>query len=93
MGAIKICYPTVYKLTSYLSFSAARINQHPVAIVRPVSQTVHLPNSVAILDGLSSTDDVKVVGYKWELERGPISFHFEPQTPDTLELKGIEIYI
>ena len=65
-----------------------RKNQQPVAVIRPSMQSVHLPNSVAILDGLSSSDDKKVVGYKWELERGPISYHFEPNTKETLELKG-----
>jgi len=80
---------TFYRILLTLYFhSAVHVNQHPVAIIRPTSQTVHLPNSVAILDGLSSSDDKKIVTYKWELERGPISFHFEPKLLDTLELKG-----
>ena len=68
-----------------------RVNQPPVAIIRPATQKIHLPNSVAILDGLSSTDDSKIASYKWELMKGPISYQFEPKTLDTVEIKGIRI--
>ena len=65
------------------------MNQPPVAVIVPTSQTVHLPNSVAILDGGTSTDDSKIVSYKWELEKGPISYKFEPKSQTNLELTGI----
>jgi len=66
------------------------LNQPPVAVIRPSFQSVRLPNNVAILDGLSSTDDTKVISFKWELEKGPISYKFDPnKTSDTLDLKGM----
>ena len=60
-----------------------------MAIIRPTSQTVHLPNNVSILDGSSSTDDTKIVSYQWDLEKGPISYRkFSPSNSETLQLKG-----
>nr|CAG4642290.1 EOG090X00QS [Evadne anonyx] len=68
------------------------LNKPPVAIIRPTSQTVHLPNNVSILDGSSSTDDTKIVSYQWELEKGPISYQkFSPSTSETLQLKDLEL--
>jgi len=67
------------------------LNKPPVAIIRPTSQTVHLPNNVSILDGSSSTDDTKIVSYQWELEKGPISYQkFSPSSSETLQLKDLE---
>nr|CAG4643003.1 EOG090X00QS [Ilyocryptus agilis] len=76
-------------LANLTVLSPVHLNRPPVAIIRPSSQTVHLPNNAAILDGLSSTDDAKIVSYKWELEVGPISYQFEPKSLDTLELKDL----
>ncbi|XP_046464140.1 dyslexia-associated protein KIAA0319-like protein [Daphnia pulex] len=66
-----------------------RVNEPPVAVIVPSSQTVHLPNNVAILDGRTSTDDTKIVSYKWNLEKGPISYQFEPKSQITLELNDL----
>ncbi|XP_041361806.1 dyslexia-associated protein KIAA0319-like protein [Gigantopelta aegis] len=49
----------------------ARKNKKPVAITKPKSQVIHLPNS-AIIDGSDSTDDDKIVKYHWEEESGPL---------------------
>ncbi|CAE1251480.1 Dyslexia-associated protein KIAA0319-like protein,Dyslexia-associated protein KIAA0319 [Acanthosepion pharaonis] len=49
-----------------------RTNKPPVAIIKPTSLKVKLPKS-AILDGSESTDDVKIVKYKWEEISGPIN--------------------
>lgn len=76
----------VYRLLIYV---ALRVNEPPVAVIVPSSQTVHLPNNVAILDGRTSTDDTKIVSYKWNLEKGPISYQFEPKSQITLELNGM----
>ena len=70
-------------------YVALRVNEPPVAVIVPSSQTVHLPNNVAILDGRTSTDDTKIVSYKWNLEKGPISYQFEPKSQITLELNGV----
>ena len=59
-----------------------------MAAIEQSSKTVHLPISSAILDGRASTDDEKIVSYKWELEKGPINYQFEPKYQMTLELKG-----
>ncbi|CAL1530068.1 unnamed protein product [Lymnaea stagnalis] len=48
-----------------------RENKPPVAIIVPASQEVYLPNS-AILDGSGSTDDEKIVTFKWEEVSGPL---------------------
>lgn len=77
----------VYRLLTYV-YVALRVNEPPVAVIVPSSQTVHLPNNVAILDGRTSTDDTKIVSYKWNLEKGPISYQFEPKSQITLELNG-----
>ncbi|GAB1606635.1 dyslexia-associated protein KIAA0319-like protein [Argonauta hians] len=49
-----------------------RINKHPVAIIKPTFLQIKTSTS-AILDGSDSTDDVKVVKYKWEEVSGPIN--------------------
>lgn len=62
-----------------------RINQPPIAIVSPPSQIVKLPNTGAVLDGSSSTDDDRVIGYHWELQQGPIGY--QPNLIDTPTLQ------
>ncbi|XP_078665595.1 dyslexia-associated protein KIAA0319-like protein isoform X1 [Branchiostoma floridae x Branchiostoma belcheri] len=49
-----------------------RVNTPPVAIVQPKQQEVTLPNTAAILDGSSSTDDDAIVSYHWEEVKGPL---------------------
>lgn len=48
-----------------------RQNQPPVAIIKPTNLQVKLPNS-AILDGSDSTDDEKIISYRWEEVSGPL---------------------
>lgn len=71
--------------------AALRVNKPPVAVIVPSSQTVHLPNNLAIFDGGTSSDDTKIVSYKWNLEKGPINYQFEPKSQTTLELMGMRI--
>lgn len=66
-----------------------RVNKPPVAVIVPSSQTVHLPNNLAIFDGGTSSDDTKIVSYKWNLEKGPINYQFEPKSQTTLELMDL----
>ncbi|XP_034947675.1 dyslexia-associated protein KIAA0319 [Chelonus insularis] len=62
-----------------------RINKPPIAIITPASQIVKLPNTGAVLDGSSSTDDDQVISYHWELQQGPIGY--QPNLVDTPTLQ------
>ncbi|XP_008555762.1 dyslexia-associated protein KIAA0319-like protein [Microplitis demolitor] len=62
-----------------------RINKPPIAIISPSSQIVKLPNTGAVLDGSSSTDDDSVISYHWELQQGPIGY--QPNLVDTPTLQ------
>ncbi|XP_057326947.1 dyslexia-associated protein KIAA0319-like protein [Microplitis mediator] len=62
-----------------------RINKPPIAIISPSSQIVKLPNTGAVLDGSSSTDDDNVISYHWELQQGPIGY--QPNLVDTPTLQ------
>lgn len=62
-----------------------RMNKPPIAIISPASQVVKLPNTGAVLDGSSSTDDDRVVSYHWELQQGPIGY--QPNLVDTPTLQ------
>ena len=64
------------------------MNVPPVAIIRPSSQVIHLPNNVSVFDGSQSTDDSKIVAYNWNMEKGPINYKFEPINLETIMLKG-----
>ena len=70
-----------------------RANKPPVAIVQPVAQTVQLPNKETVLDGSSSTDDDRIVDYKWEPMTLPIGFKspfgLELNNTPTLQLKNL----
>lgn len=50
----------------------SRINQPPQIVITPANQTIKLPNTVAVLDASSSTDDDGIVSWHWELQQGPI---------------------
>nr|CAD7608531.1 unnamed protein product [Timema genevievae] len=62
-----------------------RINQIPVAIISPSSQTVKLPNTGAVLDGSTSRDDDSIIGWHWELQQGPLGY--QPHLVDTPTLQ------
>lgn len=51
--------------------TAARLNENPVAVVKPLQQEVQLPNDV-VIEGSGSTDDDKIVTYHWEPATGPL---------------------
>ncbi|XP_029427872.1 dyslexia-associated protein KIAA0319-like protein homolog [Rhinatrema bivittatum] len=49
-----------------------RVNQPPVAIVSPRYQEISLPTTSTVIDGSQSTDDDKIVSYRWEELKGPL---------------------
>jgi len=67
------------------------INTPPVAVISPSSQTVKLPNTGAVLDGSSSSDDDKIVSWHWELQQGPLGYQPHLQDTSTLQLENLVI--
>ncbi|CAG7680973.1 unnamed protein product [Allacma fusca] len=59
-------------------FPENRTNLAPLAKISPAEQTVQLPTASVVLDAVGSTDDQKIVSYKWELQKGPIEYTFNP---------------
>ncbi|XP_067912973.1 dyslexia-associated protein KIAA0319-like isoform X2 [Heterodontus francisci] len=51
---------------------APRFNQPPVAIASPRVQEVSLPTTSTFIDGSQSTDDDRIVSYRWEEVKGPL---------------------
>ncbi|XP_054266272.1 dyslexia-associated protein KIAA0319-like [Macrosteles quadrilineatus] len=68
-----------------------RINKPPVAIVKPASKTVKLPNTGAVLDGSSSYDDAAIIAWHWELQKGPLGYQPTLQDSPTLVLNNLNI--
>lgn len=54
----------------------SRINSPPQIVISPANQTVKLPNTGAVLDASSSTDDDGIISYHWELQQGPLGIYF-----------------
>jgi len=52
-------------------------NYPPMAVILPPMKTVILPKDMALFNGSTSTDDVKVVSYFWQLVSGPPGFHVD----------------
>lgn len=52
----------------------SRTNQPPQIVITPANQTIKLPNTVAVLDASSSTDDDGIASWHWELQQGPIGW-------------------
>ncbi|XP_002915857.1 dyslexia-associated protein KIAA0319 homolog isoform X2 [Ailuropoda melanoleuca] len=50
---------------------ARRVNLPPTVVVSPQMQVLTLPLTSAFIDGSQSTDDAKIVSYRWEEIRGP----------------------
>lgn len=71
--------------------TAKHINTPPVAVISPSSQTVKLPNSGAVLDGSSSSDDDKIVSWHWELQQGPLGYQPHLQDTSTLQLDNLVV--
>ncbi|CAH1180374.1 unnamed protein product [Phaedon cochleariae] len=69
--------------------AAKRVNKPPKIIITPANQTIKQPNSAAVLDASSSTDDDGIVSWQWELQQGPLGY--EPQLKDssTLQLSDL----
>ncbi|XP_041039941.1 dyslexia-associated protein KIAA0319 [Carcharodon carcharias] len=51
---------------------APRVNQPPVAIASPWVQEVSLPTTSTFIDGSQSTDDDRIINYRWEEIKGPL---------------------
>ncbi|PSN49545.1 hypothetical protein C0J52_04994 [Blattella germanica] len=66
-----------------------RINQPPVAVISPSSQTVKLPNTGAVLDGSTSKDDDRIVNWHWELQQGPLGYQPHLKDTPTLQLDNL----
>ncbi|XP_064203308.1 dyslexia-associated protein KIAA0319-like protein [Anguilla rostrata] len=49
-----------------------RVNKPPVAVVSPKYQEISLPTSSTVIDGSQSTDDDKIVAWRWEEVKGPL---------------------
>jgi hypothetical protein len=71
--------------------TAKHINTPPVAVISPSSQTVKLPNTGAVLDGSSSSDDDKIVSWHWELQQGPLGYQPHLQDTSTLQLDNLVV--
>lgn len=67
-----------------------RINQPPIAIITPPSQTVKLPNNGAVLDGSNSKDDDRIINWHWELQQGPIGYQPHLVDTPTLQLDNLQ---
>eukprot|EP00112_Aurelia_sp_Birch-Aquarium-sp1_P020995 Seg554.6 transcript_id=Seg554.6/GoldUCD/mRNA.D3Y31 product="Dyslexia-associated protein KIAA0319-like protein" protein_id=Seg554.6/GoldUCD/D3Y31 len=71
-----------------------RINHAPRAEIQPKEVSVQLPTNEAVLDGSKSSDDDKIVSYKWEETKGPISSHGKLESigahKPILQLKNLE---
>lgn len=67
----------------------SRINKPPQVIITPANQTVKLPNTGAVLDASSSTDDDGIVSWHWELQQGPVGYQPELQDTATLQLNDL----
>ncbi|KAK7867796.1 hypothetical protein R5R35_001209 [Gryllus longicercus] len=68
-----------------------RINQPPIAIITPPSQTVKLPNTGAVLDGSNSKDDDSIISWHWELQQGPIGYQPHLVDTPTLQLDNLQL--
>lgn len=67
----------------------SRINQPPKVVITPANQTVKLPNTGAVLDASSSTDDDRIVSWHWELQQGPLGYEPNLKETPTLQLNDL----
>lgn len=68
---------------------AKRINKPPTIIITPANQTIKLPNSAAVLDASSSTDDDGIASWHWELQQGPLGYQPQLKDSPTLQLNDL----
>jgi hypothetical protein len=55
-------------LVNVTVLTPSRINRPPEIVIIPVNQTIKLPNTGAVLDASTSTDDDGTVSFHWELQ-------------------------
>ncbi|CAB3253365.1 unnamed protein product [Arctia plantaginis] len=67
-----------------------RINTPPQVVITPQTQTVKLPNTVAVLDGSASKDDDAIISWHWDLTVGPLGYQPPLQDGPTLVLKDLK---
>ncbi|ENN76928.1 hypothetical protein D910_07061 [Dendroctonus ponderosae] len=67
----------------------ARINTPPNIIITPANQTIKQPNTAAVLDASSSTDDDGIISWHWELQQGPLGYQPELKDSSTLQLNDL----
>ncbi|KAJ0174628.1 hypothetical protein K1T71_009736 [Dendrolimus kikuchii] len=67
-----------------------RINTPPIVVITPQTQTVKLPNSVAVLDGSASKDDDAIISWHWDLTSGPIGYQPPLEDGPTLVLNDLK---
>ncbi|XP_066137669.1 dyslexia-associated protein KIAA0319-like protein [Euwallacea fornicatus] len=67
----------------------ARINTPPTIVITPANQTIKQPNSAAVLDASSSTDDDGIISWHWELQQGPLGYEPELKDSPTLQLNDL----
>ncbi|PZC78905.1 hypothetical protein B5X24_HaOG217099 [Helicoverpa armigera] len=67
-----------------------RVNTPPQVVITPQTQTVKLPNTVAVLDGSASKDDDAIISWHWDLTSGPIGYQPPLQDGPTLVLNDLK---
>ena len=75
--------------TNITVYHEQRTNALPLVVINPKVQTIKLPNKKAILDGSASSDDDKIVSWKWELVQGPIRYSPTLPTSSIVELNDL----
>ncbi|XP_032717659.1 dyslexia-associated protein KIAA0319 homolog [Lontra canadensis] len=68
---------------------ARRVNLPPTAVVSPQTQALTLPLTSAFIDGSQSTDDTKIVSYRWEEISGPSREEKTPADSPVLHLSNL----
>ncbi|XP_023029330.2 dyslexia-associated protein KIAA0319-like protein isoform X1 [Leptinotarsa decemlineata] len=83
--------PTAYGETfvNVTVLPAKRYNTPPTIIITPANQTIKQPNSAAVLDASSSTDDDGIVSWHWELQQGPLGYQPQLKDSPTLQLNDL----
>lgn len=59
-------------------------------MITPPEQVVKLPNTVAVLDGSTSTDDDAIISWHWDLQSGPLTYQPVLEDSSTLQLKDLK---
>lgn len=88
---VSVSTPTAYGETfvNVTVLPASRVNQPPIIVITPANQTIKQPNSAAVLDASSSTDDDGIVAWHWELQQGPLGYQPILKDNPTLQLNDL----